>query len=164
MSTCVTSYMQSLMGPLSVLLLAASVPVGGCSKSAAPKADDFAAVSAATPVATVEAVKLTAAYSDSALTTEAQYSGKVIEVPGRFLLNQKMAADGGADVWHATIDGGETKGSLGISMFVDCYFNSDNPAEKQRFAALKKGDTIRIKGKVSQPRAFTVDLRGCVLL
>ncbi len=164
MSTRAISTKQRLPRQIHVLLFALSLSVAACSKTPAAKTDEFAEVKAAAPAATVSAETLAAAYSDNALAAEAQYSGKVLEVTGRFLLNQKATTDAGPEVWYAALSAGNTKGSMALSMFVHCFFNSDDSSVKKQFAALKNGDTVRVKGKATQQRAFEVELRGCTLL
>jgi hypothetical protein len=148
---------------LHTLVLVASSALTACPKSTANKTDDFAEVKATTPTASVQADKLTAAYSDNALAAETQYSGKVLQVSGKFLGSHKQTGDAGVDEWYATIDGGET-GGLNVTMFVRCYFDANDAAAKTRFAALKNGDMIQMKGKVRPANAFQVDLLGCTLM
>lgn len=49
-------------------------------------------------------------------------------------------------------------------MFLHCYFDGNDQAAKTRFAALKNGDTIQMKGKVRSANVFQVDLLGCTLM
>ncbi len=60
-------------------------------------------------------------------------------------------------------DGGET-GAYTTTMFLHCYFDGNDQAAKTRFAALKNGDTIQMKGKVRSANVFQVDLLGCTLM
>jgi hypothetical protein len=90
-----------------------------------------------------------------------KYASKVVEVTGQFLGNQKVTVDAG-EVWYATLDGAVPRGML-TSDFVRCYFNASDAPERERFASLKRGVTIRVKGKVSA-EPFAVELHGCTML
>jgi hypothetical protein len=132
-----------------------------CSKPLSQSGDVFADVQRTAPVSTVDAKQLTAAYDDNALEAEGKYTSKVVEVTGQFLGNQKVTADAG-EVWYATLDGVVPRG-MRTSDFVHCYFNASDAPERERFASLTRGVTIRVKGKVSA-KPFEVELHGCTML
>jgi hypothetical protein len=127
---------------------------------ACSRPDPFAEVKNTAPVGTLAATEIVDAYTDNALSAEGQYTNKVVEVAGRFLLTQKETNEG-AEVWYAVLDGGKATG-VG-SRFVRCYFDAADASTRQRFASLSNGTSIHVKGKASA-EPFRVNLHGCALL